>query len=177
MAWIDISTGTFRTTTTNAADLASDLARIEPSELILSQTLFDHEEIKRTLIHQKTALTPLPSNLFDSARAEHQLCAYFNVKSLDGFGTFTLCELSSAAAILTYVEKTQLAQKPALSHPQSENSIQTMLIDAATRSNLEFNKNPLRRARGFVVKGNRQNAERGGCTRISAKADGPAGVT
>ena len=152
LAWIDISTGAFRTTTTNSIDLLSDFARIEPSELILSQNLFEQDDIRQSLDGLKMALTPLPGNLFDSASASRQLCTYFKVKSLDGFGNFTQCELAAAAAILGYVEKTQLAQKPALSHPVSETSTQTMLIDAATRNNLELSKTLSGEREGSLLK-------------------------
>ena len=152
LSWIDISTGAFRTTTTNMQDLTSDFSRIEPSELILSQNLFDQPDIRQALAELKIALSPLPGNLFDSARATKQLCEYFDVKSLDGFGSFTVCELAAAAAILAYVEKTQLAEKPALSRPVSENSVQTMLIDAATRANLELSKTLSGEREGSLLK-------------------------
>lgn len=138
LAWIDISTGSFRTTNTTLSDLSSDLARIAPSELILSQALYDQNDIRQIIAHGKSAITPLPSNLFDSATASRHLCAYFSINSLDGIGTFSKAELTAAAAILAYVEKTQIAEKPALSHPQSESDSQVMLIDAATRLNLEL---------------------------------------
>ena len=152
LAWIELSTGKFGTANTSEQNLTSDLARIEPSELILSQNLSEQNIIKESLLGLNVAVTPLPGNLFDSASAGKQLCDYFNVQSMDGFGTYSKCELTAAAAILAYVEKTQLAEKPALSHPQSQSNSQVMLIDAATRINLELTKTLSGERQGSLLK-------------------------
>jgi DNA mismatch repair protein MutS len=47
-------------------------------------------------------------------------------------------ELTAAAACITYVERTQLGQRPPLSPPVREPQGTTLLIDQATRSNLEL---------------------------------------
>ncbi|MEO0910260.1 MAG: DNA mismatch repair protein MutS, partial [Pseudomonadota bacterium] len=62
----------------------------------------------------------------------------FGVKSLDGFGNFSKAELSAAGAVLAYVEKTQIGERPALMHPEREEAGDTLFIDAATRANLEL---------------------------------------
>ncbi|MCP4182599.1 MAG: DNA mismatch repair protein MutS [Hyphomicrobiales bacterium] len=152
LAWIELSTGKFGTANTSELNLTSDLARIEPSELIMSQNLAEQDFIKENLLGLNIATTQLPGNLFDSASAAKQLCEYFNVQSMDGFGTYSKCELTAAAAILAYVEKTQLAEKPALSHPQSQSSSEVMLIDAATRINLELSKTLSGERQGSLLK-------------------------
>ena len=152
LAWIELSTGKFGTSNTSEQNLTSDLARIEPSELIMSQNLAEQDFIKESLLGLNIATTQLPGNLFDSASAAKQLCEYFNVQSMDGFGTYSKCELTAAAAILAYVEKTQLAEKPALSHPQSQSNSKVMLIDAATRINLELSKTLSGERQGSLLK-------------------------
>ncbi len=47
-------------------------------------------------------------------------------------------ELTAAAACITYVERTQLGQRPPLSPPLRESQEATLLIDQATRANLEL---------------------------------------
>jgi DNA mismatch repair protein MutS len=152
LAWIELSTGKFGTANTSEQNLTSDLARIEPSELIMSQNLAEQDFIRESLLGLNIATTELPGNLFDSASAPKQLCEYFNVQSMDGFGTYSKCELTAAAAILAYVEKTQLAEKPALSHPQSQSNSKVMLIDAATRINLELSKTLSGERQGSLLK-------------------------
>ena len=45
LAWIDISTGEFRIAECDRAGLAADLARLEPSEIIVSDALYSDVEL------------------------------------------------------------------------------------------------------------------------------------
>jgi DNA mismatch repair protein MutS len=83
-------------------------------------------------------VTPLPAAWFDGATAAERLSAYFGVATLDGFGSFSRAALAAAAAALAYVEKTQIGERPPLSPPVAESAGDVMLIDAATRANLEL---------------------------------------
>src|SRR6201999_1779395 len=59
LAWIDISTGEFRIAECDRAGLAAEIARLEPSEIIVSDALYSDAELApylRTL----PAVTPLP---------------------------------------------------------------------------------------------------------------------
>ena len=84
------------------------------------------------------AVTPLSPAFFDGATAAARLAEYFAVRTLDGFGAFSRAELAAAAAALAYVEKTQMGERPPLSPPAAEAAGAAMLIDAATRANLEL---------------------------------------
>jgi DNA mismatch repair protein MutS len=137
IAWVDISTGEFRVAASEAARLASDVARIDPREVIVADTLFADAELG-PFWRGQAAVTPLAAAFFDSTTASGRLAAYFGVRTLDGFGAFTRVELTAAAAVLAYVERTQIKERPPLSPPVAEAVGGTMLIDAATRTNLEL---------------------------------------
>ena len=49
-------------------------------------------------------------------------------------------ELTAAAACVSYLERTQLAQRPVLSPPSREHPAATLLIDPGTRANLELTR-------------------------------------
>ncbi len=83
-------------------------------------------------------MSPVPRDLFDGATAERRLAGYFGVGTLDGFGAFSRLELTAAAAVATYVERTQIATRAPLTPPVREAAGAAMLIDAATRANLEL---------------------------------------
>jgi DNA mismatch repair protein MutS len=137
LAWIDISTGEFRITECDRASLAAEIARLEPSEIIISDALYSDAELTpywRTL----PAMTPLPRDVFDGASAERRLSDFFAVATSEAFGTLSRLELTAAAACVTYVERTQLGKRPPLSPPQREAASATMAIDQATRANLEL---------------------------------------
>ncbi|MFW2391476.1 MAG: DNA mismatch repair protein MutS, partial [Methyloceanibacter sp.] len=58
----------------------------------------------------------------------------------DAFGDFTRGELAALAALLTYVEITQVGRAPLLRPPRKEAAGSLLLIDAATRTNLELSR-------------------------------------
>ena len=139
LAWIDISTGEFRITEATSGALAAEIARLEPGEIIVSDALYSDAELIpywRSL----PAVTPLTRDVFDSATAERRLTSFFSVATSDAFGALTRLELTAAAACVTYVERTQLGQRPPLSPPMRESAGATMAIDQATRGNLELTR-------------------------------------
>ncbi|NTJ41195.1 DNA mismatch repair protein MutS [Agrobacterium larrymoorei] len=140
LAWIDISTGVFRLAETTLTRLLADIWRIDPRELIVADSLFHDDELRPTFDVLGRVAVPQPAVLFDSATAEGRIARYFNVSTLDGFGTFSRVELAAAAAAVAYVEKTQIAERPPLGAPERESSASTLFIDPATRANLELTK-------------------------------------
>ncbi|WP_026619581.1 DNA mismatch repair protein MutS [Ensifer sp. WSM1721] len=140
LAWIDISTGIFRLAETAQNRLLADILRIEPRELILPDTVFHEPELRPVFDVLGRVAVPQPAVLFDSATAEGRICRYYGVKTLDGFGSFSRAELAAASAAISYVEKTQLQERPALGTPERESVASTLFIDPATRANLELVK-------------------------------------
>ncbi len=140
LAWIDISTGVFRLAETTPTRLLADIWRIDPRELIVADSLFHDEELRPVFDVLGRVAVPQPAILFDSATAEGRIARYFNVSTLDGFGTFSRVEMAAAAAAVAYVEKTQIAERPPLGAPERESAASTLFIDPATRANLELVK-------------------------------------
>jgi DNA mismatch repair protein MutS len=138
IAWIDISTGTFRVASTAAERLAADVARIDPRELILADAAFADPALKPALDIVGRVAAPQPAPMFESATAESRVARFFGVGTTDGFGRFSRAELSAIAGAIAYVEKTQKAERPPLMAPQREEDGSSVFIDAATRANLEI---------------------------------------
>src|SRR5262245_39178488 len=150
LAWIDISTGEFRIVECDRASLAADIARIEPGEIIVSDALYGDAELSPYL-RSLPAVTPLTRDVFDGASAERRLAGYFGLSTTEGFGTLSRLELTAAAACVTYVERTQLGQRPPLSPPTREAQGATLAIDPATRSNLELARTLAGERRGSLL--------------------------
>ncbi|HBF28313.1 MAG TPA: DNA mismatch repair protein MutS, partial [Rhizobium sp.] len=140
LAWIDISTGVFRLAETNATRLLADIFRIDPREVIVADNLMQDPELKPVFDVLGRVVVPQPAVLFDSASAEGRITRYFDVQTLDGFGSFSRPELAAAAAAVAYVEKTQISERPPLGLPERQSASSTLFIDAATRGNLELVK-------------------------------------
>jgi DNA mismatch repair protein MutS len=137
LAWVDISTGEFRLAECDRAGLAAAIARVEPGEIIVSDALYSDAELLPYL-RSLPAVTPVTRDVFDGSTAERRLAGYFGLATTDGFGALSRLELTAAAACISYVERTQLGEHPALSPPSREREGTTLVIDQATRSNLEL---------------------------------------
>ena len=137
LAWIDISTGEFRVGACDRATLAAEIARIEPGEIIVSDAFYSDHEFAPYL-RSLPVVMPLTRDVFDGATAERRLAAFFGVATTASFGAFSRVELTAAAAVVTYVERTQVGKRPPLSPPICEAAGATLAIDQATRSNLEL---------------------------------------
>ncbi|MCO5073370.1 MAG: DNA mismatch repair protein MutS [Rhizobiaceae bacterium] len=140
LAWIDISTGVFRVSETSADRLLADISRIDPKELIVAEPVFHDDELAPAFHALGRVVVPQPPSLFESATAPNRIARFYNVATPDSFGTFSRAELSAISGAIAYVEKTQKAERPPLSHPHHEDAGSTLFIDPATRANLELLK-------------------------------------
>src|SRR5262245_33292921 len=139
LAWIDISTGEFRIAECARSSLAAEIARLEPSEIIVSDALHGNAELAPYL-RSLPAVTPLARAVFDGATAERRLATYFALATTESFGALSRLELMAAAACISYIERTQLGGRPPLSPPVREAQGATLAIDQAPRSNLELRR-------------------------------------
>ncbi|EAQ37444.1 MutS 1 protein [Nitrobacter sp. Nb-311A] len=150
LAWIDISTAEFMVTECGASELAATLARINPNEVIVSDALHGDPGLN-VLLRELPSVTPLTRDVFDGATAEQRLCDYFAVATMDGLSAMSRLEATAAAAAVTYIDRTQIGQRPPLSPPSREASGSTMAIDPATRANLELTRTLAGERRGSLL--------------------------
>jgi DNA mismatch repair protein MutS len=140
LAYADISTGDFAVTLTAATRLAADMARVAPSEVVLADHLLDDEVIKQAVAITGAAPTPLPQSRFDSQAAGLRLSQHFNVATTAGFAEFSRVETAALGSLLDYINLTQISSMPHLRVPRREAQSDGLLIDAATRMNLELSR-------------------------------------
>jgi DNA mismatch repair protein MutS len=152
IAWIDISTGTFRVAETEISRLAPDVMRIDPRELIVSDGVFHDPDFRAAFDWLGLIVRPEPSSLFESTTAESRIARFFGVAALEGFGAFSRVELAAASAAIAYVEKTQIGVRPPLMRPEREHSSSSLFIDPATRANLELTKTLNGERQGSLLK-------------------------
>ena len=167
LAWIDISTGSFRVAESRQARLIADVMRIEPREIVLPEQMFYDAEEHALVDQLGRRASPQPQVLFDSATAEGRIARYFDVSSLDGFGSFSRAELAAASAALAYVEKTQINERPPLEPPQRELDGDTLFIDPATRANLELTRTLSGERTGSLLKAIDRTVTGGGGRKLS----------
>ena len=136
LAWADISTGDVFYTRCPAVRLGPELARLAPSEVIISDTL--PTEMRDVLDMQ--SVTEVFQDAFDSTRGQDRLCQAYRVDTLDGFPEFSRADLSALGALIDYLTQTQKGQLPLLRRPVQESQQDFVAIDPATRRNLEINQ-------------------------------------
>jgi DNA mismatch repair protein MutS len=140
LAEVDISTGRFVLGSCAAAELASEIARIDPREIVVPDVIRDDPALADLWREARAAVARVPRDGIDGASAGKRVADWFAVASTDGFGRFERVELIAAATALGYIERTQRGQRPALSPPSRGGAGRTLQIDAATRANLELGR-------------------------------------
>ena len=153
LASADMSTGEFSVAAVGQSEIATELARLSPKELLLPDALLAQEEFAALFRVQGLALSPLPGSRFDSANGERALKAHYNMASLDGLGAFSRAELSAAGALIAYLELTQKGAKVALQRIVRVSPSHFMGIDSATRRNLELTQTLAGQRSGSLLAG------------------------
>ncbi len=138
LASIDISTGECEIGEVMGPDLAGELVRLAPGEILATDALLSDDTMRRWIDIAGAKPTPVPSNYFDSLSGERDLKARLGVKELGAFGTFSRAELAAAGAVLKYIDLTQMGRKPLLRAPKKTGSDSILTIDAASRASLEL---------------------------------------
>jgi DNA mismatch repair protein MutS len=138
LASAEMSTGQFRVSAIAPNELAMELARLNPSELIAPDSLLADPNMAVTLNALGGALTVMPGIKFESGMGERALKSFYGIAELDGFGSFSRAEISAAGALIGYLELTQKGKLPALLPLARDGVAAYMAIDAATRRNLEL---------------------------------------
>ena len=138
LACVDVSTGDFFATNLSRTALPAILARLSPTEALITDKNFGDIELMDIIEDSGAKPTALGAASFDSQSANDRLKKHFNLGALDAFGDFSRSEISALGAVLDYLVLTQKGQLPFLRPPRRESTETGMRIDAATRRNLEL---------------------------------------
>lgn len=173
LAAIDISTGRFTVMEAPQERLAIEFSRLEPREIVCPDAIHDDPELKEFWREIAVPVTPLARDGLDAASAERRLKEFFGVATLDAFGAFSRAEIAAAGAALAYVERTQLGARPPLSAPVRDSGSATMLIDAATRANLELTRTLGGERQGSLLATIDRTVTPGGARLLAERLAGP----
>jgi DNA mismatch repair protein MutS len=134
LAWLDLASGRFTLLESAENRLAAELERLRPAEILLPED-FEHSALSSF----KSASKRLPTWQFDLDANTQSLCRQFGTASLSGFGCDSLNPAVQAAGVLLeYAKNTQRAALPHISGLMVEHASSYVLMDAATRRNLEI---------------------------------------
>jgi DNA mismatch repair protein MutS len=138
LACLDLASGRFVVSETqDEGQMETGLARLSPSELLVDESAQLPAAWK-----DFRGLRRLPPWQFDRETAQRKLCEQFGVQDLRGFGCDQLQPaLAAAGALLEYAKETQKSALPHLRSLVVEDEEDAVLMDAASRRNLELDTN------------------------------------
>jgi DNA mismatch repair protein MutS len=136
-AFVDTSTGEFRLSELpDAASLEDELARVAPSEVLLSDQRQQHTPGEFPSIPHPVECD---GYAFLPEQAVFTLREHFKVQSLDGFGcTGMLAAIGAAGAILHYLKHQMRRQTGHISKLSVYRHSSYMTLDAVSQANLEL---------------------------------------
>jgi DNA mismatch repair protein MutS len=137
IAWLDLAGGRFRVARADTPEaLGAELERLQFAELLV-----DEESRLPAAVRELPGLRTRPPWHFDLDAATRLLCRQFGVADLAGFGCAELPEaVQAAGCLLQYVLDTQRSALPHLRGLTTENRDEALVMDAATRRNLELDR-------------------------------------
>ncbi|WP_037349468.1 MutS N-terminal domain-containing protein, partial [Anaplasma marginale] len=138
VAWMDLSAGIFNVRSSRLENIDSEIQRIRPRELLISDRLKEQREVELILRRHRCAVTSHSESFFDVKKAEKVLCGIYGVNTLRGLGNFTDVEVSACGSLVEYVRTTQKNNLPKLGYPKVCDSKSFVLIDGAALRNLEL---------------------------------------
>ncbi|MEE4280278.1 MAG: DNA mismatch repair protein MutS [Halieaceae bacterium] len=137
MAYLDLGSGRFRVIEVEGEEaLSGELERLDPAELLIHEDLAQHPAAARRGCRSQ------PAWEFDLDSARRVLTEQFQTHDLRGFGCdeMTLA-IGAAGCLLNYVRDTQRNSLPHITALAPERREESVVMDAATRRNLEIDRN------------------------------------
>jgi len=138
IASLDIGSGRFVINQFQHSEtLQAELQRLNPAELLYPDSF---EQL--SLIEHLPTIRRRPEWEFELSTSRKTLNLQFGTKDLLGFGVEQAeVALCAAGALLQYIKDTQRTSLPHLQSIQLERTTDTVILDAATRKNLELTQN------------------------------------
>lgn len=138
IAFMNISSGRFVLSELQGLDaLTSEIGRIQPAEILLQEEL---TEVEAALNHPAKRRRPIWE--FELENANRILTEHFNTRDLCAFDCQDLvAALQAAGCLIQYARETQKSDLPHIQGIQVERQEDSVILDAASRRNLELDVN------------------------------------
>lgn len=138
IAWLELASGQFSVTEVDTQEEAhNELTRLMPAELLVPESMKLPEPLSG-----HPGLRRQGDWLFDLESAIRSLCDQFKVHDLKGLGCAHLgAALVAAGVLIDYARDTQRSRLPHVSTLDIEQRDDAVVIDAASRRNLEIDTN------------------------------------
>ncbi|MDW7747707.1 DNA mismatch repair protein MutS [Halomonas sp.] len=138
LAWLELSSGRFNVLEVEGeGEMLAELQRLDPAELLVAESL-----ALPAALEGRRGLRRQSDWLFDLESATRTLCDQFQVQDLRGFGCAHLeAAIIAAGVLVDYARDTQRTALPHVTAIGVESRDDAVVIDAASRRNLEIDVN------------------------------------
>jgi DNA mismatch repair protein MutS len=135
IASLDLGSGRFTVLEVDGHEaLSAELERLKPAELLFSEDI-----VLPHVLTERPGARRRPPWHFDAGTATRLLTSQFKTRDLAGFGCEDLpAAVIAAGALLQYVQETQRTALPHITGLSVERRDEALILDAATRRNLEI---------------------------------------
>jgi DNA mismatch repair protein MutS len=142
LAWVELSTGRFALCEVQRKELADELARLDPAEILVSETSLDAPWARALRDPaSRRAITSRPSWDFVPDQARSALFAHFGVATLGGFGVDDdAIEVAAAGALIAYLRETQKSSIAHVIGLAPYHRADVLALDEMTRRSLELTR-------------------------------------
>ncbi|MBN2227803.1 MAG: DNA mismatch repair protein MutS [candidate division Zixibacteria bacterium] len=142
MAIIDLSTGKFALDEGERDDILERLQVLAPQEILYPAFETEDDLVKTLRRFGEKNVTLYEEWKFDCATAERELCDFFGVSTLDGFGVGAMkTALAAAGAVYRYLRENNRSKLDHVTRLTVAESDEHILLDYNTVRNLELVKN------------------------------------
>jgi DNA mismatch repair protein MutS len=140
IAVLELASGRFSVLELSGGEaLTAELERLRPAELLLSEDSRLPETLRLDASGLSRAVARRQAWLFETDSGTQALCRQFGTRDLAGFGcTDMALAIGAAGCLLQYVKDTQRAALPHIRGLTAERRDDAVILDAATRRNLEL---------------------------------------
>ncbi|RDB44782.1 DNA mismatch repair protein MutS [Halomonas sp. DQ26W] len=138
LAWLELSSGRFSVLEVEGeSEMLAELQRLDPAELLVPESL-----ILPPSLEGRRGLRRQSDWLFDLDGATRALCDQFQCQDLRGFGCAHFkAAITAAGVLIEYARDTQRSRLPHVTALGVESRDDAVVIDAASRRNLEIDTN------------------------------------
>lgn len=144
LAYVDLTTGDFNTTeipnTPGQNELMSEIGKINPSEIIMSSSLYKQSKFVQQLKMRFNCMVSLYADQhYQRESGEEVVKNQFHVFALDALGLKDHdAAVRASGALLNYIEESQKKVLAHINHVSFYKTSEYMLLDLPTRRNLEL---------------------------------------
>jgi DNA mismatch repair protein MutS len=140
IAYCDITTGIFKTTTLiSVSKLTDEVLKLMPTELVIPNESSLEDSFAQEMAHQGITVTPFDKTAFEAQGAAETLKRVFKVHTVEGMGLSELPDsICASGALVSYIEETAKVPLNHLTRLQVYHQSRFMVLDKFTRRNLEL---------------------------------------